>query len=143
VKPLAWRIAAIRAGPDRHVVVTWTGGAESVIDLAQYLSEYVIFAPLRSDDELFRRVMAGEWGWCAHWPDDLEISSDTLHRLALEQSGAWLRAWRAAHRMTEAEAARALGISARLWRSYETGSQLLPKTLRLAGIGLDAQPQAA
>jgi Protein of unknown function (DUF2442)/Helix-turn-helix domain len=143
VKPRSWRIAAARAGPGRRLVVTWRGGGESVIDLAQYLSEYVIFAPLRSDDELFGRVAVGEWGWCAHWSDDMEISSDTLHRLALEQGGAWLRAWRAAHRMTEAEAARALGVSARLWRSYESGSQLLPKTLRLAGIGLDAEAEAA
>jgi hypothetical protein len=151
VKPRAWRIAAIRAGPDRRLVVNWMGGVESVIDLAQYLSEYIIFAPLRSNDELFARVAIGEWGWCAHWSDDMEIASDTLHGLAsdtlhglaLEQAGAWLRAWRAAHRMTEAEAARALGVSARLWRACESGSQLLPKTLRLAGIGLDAQPQAA
>jgi hypothetical protein len=143
VKPRDWRIAAVRAGPERSLLVTWRGGAESVIDLAQYLSEYVIFAPLRSDDEFFRRVTVGEWGWCAHWSDALEISSDTLHRLALEQGGAWLRAWRAAHRMTEVEAAHALGVGARLWRAYESGSRLLPKTLRLAGIGLDAQAEAA
>jgi hypothetical protein len=73
----------------------------------------------------------------------MEISSDTLYRLALEQGGAWLRAWRGAHRMTEVEAARALGVSARMWRRCESGSQLLPKTLRLAGIGLDAQAEAA
>jgi hypothetical protein len=73
----------------------------------------------------------------------MEISSDTLNRLALEQGGAWLRAWRSAHRMTEAEAARALGVSLRLWRSCEVGLQLLPKTLRLAGIGFDARPEAA
>jgi hypothetical protein len=143
MKPRSWRIAAVRASPDRRLVVTWRGGAEGVIDLARYLSEFVIFAPLRSDDDWFGRVAVGECGWCAHWSDDMEISSDALHRLALEQGGAWLRAWRAAHRMTETEAARALGISARLWRSYESGSQLLPKTLRLDGIGLDAEAKAA
>ena len=141
--PQTWRIGAVRAGPNRRLVVTWRGGAESIIDLAQYLAEYAIFAPLRSDDDFFRRVAVGEWGWCAHWSDDMEISSDTLYSLALKQGGAWLRAWRAAHRMTEAEAARALGVSARMWLRYESGSQLLPKTLRLAGIGLDAQAEAA
>jgi DNA-binding transcriptional MerR regulator len=45
--------------------------------------------------------------------------------------------------MTQAEAARALGISPRMWRYYEAGSHLLPKTVRLAAIGLDALTQAA
>jgi DNA-binding transcriptional MerR regulator len=45
--------------------------------------------------------------------------------------------------MTQAEAAQALGVSPRMWRYYEAGSHLLPKTVRLAGIGLDAQAEAA
>ncbi len=36
-------------------------------------------------------------------------------------------------------AARALGISFRMWRYYEAGSHLLPKTVRLAALGLDAE----
>lgn len=45
--------------------------------------------------------------------------------------------------MTQAEAARALGIDPRMWRYYEAGSHLLPKTVRLAAIGLDAMTKAA
>ncbi len=45
--------------------------------------------------------------------------------------------------MSQAEAASALGVSARLWCQYEAGSHLLPKTVRLAGIGLDAHGEAA
>jgi hypothetical protein len=138
-----WRIGAVRAGPGRRLVVTWKGGAESIVDVARHLNEYAIFTPLRSDDNCFGRASVGEWGWCVRWSDDMEISADTLRRLALEQGGAWLRAWRAAHRMTEAEAAGALGITLRMWRSYESGSRLLPKTVRLAGIGLDAEVRAA
>jgi len=137
------RIQAVRAERDRHLAVTWKGGTESDVDLSAFLGEYAIFAPLRAHDDRFLDVKIGEWGWCAHWSDELEISSDTLWRLALEQGSAWLRAWRSAHRMTQAEAARALGVSPRMWRYYEAGSHLLPKTLRLAGIGLDAQTRAA
>lgn len=136
-------IRAVRADKDRRLVITWRGGAESVVDISQYLAEYAIFAPLRSDDDLFRKAEVGEWGWCVHWSEDMEISSDTFWRLALEQGAVWLRAWRTAHRMTQAEAAKALGVSPRMWRYYEAGSHLLPKTVRLAGIGLDAQAQAA
>ena len=136
-------VRAVQTAKDRRLVVTWKGGAESVIDLSRHLAEYAIFAPLRADDYAFRKVRVGDWGWCVHWSDDMEVSSDTLWRLALEQGAAWLRGWRTAHRMTQAEAAKALGVSARMWRYYEAGSHLLPKTVRLAGIGLDAQARAA
>lgn len=136
-------IRTVRAGDNRSLVITWRGGAESVVDVGVFLAEYAVFAPLHDDDEGFRRVEVGEWGWCAHWSDEMEISSDTLWRLALEQGAEWLRGWRTAKRMTQAEAARALGVSPRMWRYYEAGSHLLPKTVRLAAIGLDALTQAA
>jgi hypothetical protein len=136
-------IKAVRAGDARSLVITWRGGAKSVVDIGALLAEYTVFAPLRDDDERFRKVEVGEWGWCVHWSDDMEIASDTLWRLALEQGAAWLRGWRTAKRMTQAEAARALGVSPRMWRYYETSSHLLPKTVRLAAIGLDALTRAA
>ena len=136
-------IRAVRADRGRCVVVTWKGGAEGPVDLSQLLSEYAVFLPLRADDDLFRTVQVGEWGWCVYWSDDMEISADTLWLLALEQGAAWLRRWRTTHRMTQAEAAKALGVSPRMWRYYEGGTHLLPKTVKLAAFGLDAQPQAA
>jgi hypothetical protein len=136
-------ITGVRADRDRCIIVTWKGGAESLVDLSQHLSEYAVFAPLRADDDLFRATQVGEWGWCVHWSDDMEISADTLWRLALKQGAAWLRRWRTAHRMTQAEAAKALGVSPRMWRYYEGGTHLLPKTVKLAAFGLDAQAQAA
>ncbi len=143
MEKIAPNIRSVRADGGRCLVITWKGGAESIVDVSKLLADYAVFAPLRRDDDLFNRVIVGEWGWCARWSDDLEISSDTLWRLAVEQGSAWLRAWRAAHNMTQAEAASALGVSPRMWRYYEAGSHLLPKTVRLAGIGLDAQAHAA
>jgi len=136
-------IRAVWADQGRRLAITWKGGAESVVDVSGHLAEYSVFAPLRQDDELFRTVEVGEWGWSVHWSDDMEISADTLWRLTLEQGAEWLRAWRTARRMTQAEAAHALGVSPRMWRYYEAGSHLLPKTVRLAGIGFDAQVKAA
>ena len=136
-------IKLVRPGDGRRLIIIWKGGVESAIDVAQYVSTFAALAPLRDDDDLFRKVKVGEWGWCAHWSDELEISSDTLWRLALEQGSDWLRRWRTAHDMTQSEAALALGVSPRMWRYYEAGTHLLPKTVRLAGIGLDAQARAA
>ena len=132
-----------RAYRGRSLTITWKGGAESVVDLSAFLAEYAVFDPLRQDGDLFDRLEVGEWGWCVRWSDDMEISSDTLWRLALEQGAAWLRSWRSTRRLTQAEAARALGVSPRMWRYYEAGSHLLPKTVRLAGIGFNALTEAA
>jgi hypothetical protein len=136
-------IRRVQAAKDSSLIVTWKNGAESVIDVSAHLADYAIFAPLRADNELFQKAAVGEWGWCVHWSDSMEISADTLWRLALEQGSSWLRDWRTRHGMTQAEGAQALGVSPRLWRSYEAGAHLLPKTVRLAAIGLDAQIQAA
>ena len=135
-------IRAATPGRGRELTIFWKGGVESVVDVADHLSAYVIFAPLR-DDAAFRAATVGEWGWSVHWSDDMEISSDTLWRLTLEQGAAWLRAWRQDHDMTQAEAASALGVSPRMWRYYEAGEHPLPKTVRLACAGLDAQARAA
>lgn len=141
-------IRSVRAGRGRELIVTWRSGGESPVDLARHLSTYVILAPLVTEDALFAKVQVGDWGWSVRWPeengsDDLEISSDTLWRLVLEQGSTWLKAWRTAHRMTQAEAAKALGVSPRMWRYYEAATHLLPKTVRLACLGLDAEARAA
>jgi hypothetical protein len=133
----------VQTAGGRRITVTWKAGGDSLIDLSEHLARFAIFAPLRSDDDLLGKVVVGEWGWSIGWSDDMEISADTLWRLALEQGAAWLRAWRRAHRLTQAGAARALGVSPRMWRYYEAGSHLLPKTVRLAAIGLDAAARAA
>ena len=143
------KIRAVRTEPDRRLVITWRGGAESVVDVAQHLAGYAVFARLRSRpraksaDALFGTATVGDWGWCVHWTGDMEIAADTLWRLALAQGAAWLREWRTARGMTQQEAARALGVSPRMWRYYESGTHLLPKTVRLAAIGHDAEARAA
>jgi Protein of unknown function (DUF2442)/Helix-turn-helix domain len=136
-------IRTIRADKAYHLVVTWKGGAESIVDVSSPIADYAVFAPLQKSQAAFRTVSVGEWGWNAHWSDDMEMSSDMLWRLALEQGSAWLRAWRSGRGMTQSEAAAALGVSPRMWRYYEAGSHLLPKTVRLACIGLDALAKAA
>jgi hypothetical protein len=78
-------IRSIRPDGDRRLVITWRGGAESIVDVSKLLANYAVFRPLRDNNDLFRKVTVGEWGWCGHWSDDLEISSDTLWRLAFEQ----------------------------------------------------------
>lgn len=44
--------------------------------------------------------------------------------------------------LTQQDAARAVGVSPRMWRYDEAGTLLLPKTVRLAALGYDAHSQA-
>ncbi|MCJ2126255.1 DUF2442 domain-containing protein [Methylobacterium sp. J-077] len=138
-------LKGVRAGPGRTLLVTWKNGAESPVDVEAHLDTFAVFAPLRADAHAFATVTVGEWGRNVHWTHDMEIAADTLWRLALEQGAAWLHAWRLGRvpRMTQHEAARALGVSVRMWRYYEGGTHLLPKTVRLAAIGLDHAAEAA
>jgi len=78
-------VRAVRPGHGRELMIVWKGGVESVVDVAAHLAAYAVYAPLR-DDEAFAAVSVGEWGRSIHWSDDMEISSDTLWRLGLEQS---------------------------------------------------------
>jgi hypothetical protein len=135
-------IRGIRIGQRRELTVLWKGGVESLIDASDHLARYAVFAAL-SDDAAFRAASVGEWGWSVHWSGDMEVSSDTLWRSALEQAATWLRDWHRDHDLTQAEAGQALGVSSRMWRDYEAGEHPLPKTVRLAALGLDAQSQAA
>jgi hypothetical protein len=136
-------LKSVHAEQGRSITVVWKNGAETTLDLGDHIKSYAIFKPLQKGDALFKKVRLGEWGWSVHWSDDMEIPSDLLWQLALEQGSAWLRTWRDAHKMTQAEAAKALGVSARMWRYYEAGTHLLPKTVRLACAGFDVQAQAA
>jgi hypothetical protein len=141
VTVIAPNIRGVRAGPGRALTVLWRGGVESIVDASDHLARYEVFEPL-GDDAAFRAASVGEWGWSVHWSDDMEISSDTLWRLTLEQGAAWLRDWRRDHDLTQSEAAQALGVSPRMWSYHEAGEHPLPKTVRLAALGLDAQLRA-
>ena len=55
-------IRSVRAMDGRRLVIAWRGGAESVVDIAEHIDKFAIFAPLRDDDSLFRDVTVGEWG---------------------------------------------------------------------------------
>jgi hypothetical protein len=82
IKAEAPNMKSIRAGHDRTLTIAWRDGSTSTVDIGSYIRTYAIFAPLRTDDAAFRKVRLGKWGWCAHWSDDMEISSDTLWNLA-------------------------------------------------------------
>jgi DNA-binding transcriptional regulator YiaG len=99
-----------------------------------------LYAPLRANRGLFNRV--GEGGTDIVWTDDIDMSADTLWRLAQEQSGETLtpaafRAWRERKAYTLDSAAKALGLSRRMLACYESGEKPVPRVVALATKALE------
>ena len=71
--------------------------------------------------------------------DELEMAADNLRHLAVEQAGGIgherLIEWVHRHRLTQAQAADAIGISRRMLNYYLSGAKPIPKTVWLACLG--------
>ena len=122
--------------------VRWDRGGENSVDVSDMVASFRVYAPLRSSPELFRQVRVGEYGTDIVWPGDIDMSADTLWRLAQEQSGATMtpdefRQWRERKAYTLDEAARALGLSRRMVAYYEKGNRPIPRVVALATRGLE------
>jgi hypothetical protein len=70
--------------------VRWEQGGESVVDVSGLIGTFRVYAPLRKNRALFRRVQVGQYGTDVVWTDAIDMAADTLWRLAQEQSGATL-----------------------------------------------------
>jgi len=142
------RIRSVKATDHGAFVVDvmWHGGHRHLIDLADMVGTYKVFAPLRSG-ELFQDVRVGENGWDIVWNDEIDISADTLWRLAQEQSGKTMsseafRTWRKNHNLTLDRAADLLGLSRRMVAYYDSGEKPIPRTVMLATRALDGELQS-
>ena len=144
------RIAAVAAGKKPHTLrIRWTHGGENTVDVSALLDTFRVYAPLRQNAALFRRVRVGEHGTDIVWSEELDMSADTLWRLAQEQTGVTMsaeefRQWRKQKHYTLDEAAAALGISRRMAAYYDHGDKPIPRVVTLATQALTiAAMQAA
>jgi DNA-binding XRE family transcriptional regulator len=141
-KPLP-RIAEVAPGDEPMTLhIRWVGGGENVVDVAGMIQSFRIYAPLRHSAELFQTVRVGEYGADVVWTDEIDMSTDTLWRLAEEQAGrtmtaADFRRWRERRAYTLDTAAKVLGISRRMIAYYEQGGRAIPRVVALATRGLD------
>jgi DNA-binding transcriptional regulator YiaG len=122
--------------------VRWERGDESLIDVSGMIESFRLYAPLRQSPELFRELRIGEHGTDVVWTDEIDMSADTLWRLAQEQAGATMtpaefRHWRERKAYTLDAAAKALGISRRMVAYYEQGDRPIPRVVALATRGLE------
>ncbi len=138
------RIVSVAAGAKPLALqIRWNTGGDALVDVSGMINSFRFYAALRQNAELFRHVRVGEFGADVAWDDDLDMSADTLWRLAQEQSGATMsaeafRRWRERRTYTLDAAARALGLSRRMIAYYERGDRPIPRVVALATRALEA-----
>jgi DNA-binding XRE family transcriptional regulator len=137
------RVVAVTPGKAPFTLhVRWDKGGENAVDVSDLIGTFRAYAPLRNLPELFRQVQLGEYGSDVVWPGGIDMSADTLWRLAQEQAAATMtaaafRQWRERKAYTLDEAAQALGLSRRMVAYYEQGSRPIPRVVALATRGLE------
>jgi len=137
------RIVAVAADKKPLTLrIRWDKGGEARVDLSGLIETFRLYEPLRRSPEVFAQVRLGEYGADVVWPDDIDMSADTLWRLTQEQAGATMspdafKHWRERKAYTLDAAARALGISRRMVAYYEQGAKPIPRVVALATRGLE------
>ena len=120
----------------------WHDGEESLVDVSGMIKSARVYEPLWHSPELFGRVRVGEYGTDIMWTDEIDMSADTLWRLAQEQAGATMTAdefrhWRERKAYTLDAAEKALGLSRRMVAYYEQGKRPIARVVALATRGLE------
>jgi len=137
------RIVAVAADKKPLTLrIQWDRAEESRVDVSSLVETFRVYEPLRRSPSLFARVRVGEHGTDVVWSDEIDMSADTLWRLAQEQSGHTMspdafKHWRDRNAYTLDAAARALGVSRRMVAYYEKGAKPIPRVVALATRALE------
>ena len=141
-KPIPRLLSVAPGKAALSLVVSWERSGERLIDVSGLVETFRALAPLARSADLFAQVRLGEYGTDVAWPGDIEISADTLWRLAQEQAGVTMSAaafklWRERKAYSLDSAARSLGLSRRMIAYYEQGEKPIPRLVALATKALE------
>jgi len=82
-KKIPPRIVAVAADKNPLTLrIQWDKGDESQVDVSGLIETFRVYEPLRRSPELFEQVRVGEYGADVVWSEDIDMSADTLWRLA-------------------------------------------------------------
>src|SRR5215212_694717 len=85
-EPLRQIVSVAPAAKALTLRISWNNGKETLVNVSALVNTYRFYTPLRENDGLFRQVRVGEYGVDIVWPDGIDMSADTLWRLAQEQA---------------------------------------------------------
>ncbi|WP_374308976.1 DUF2442 domain-containing protein [Methylocella sp.] len=135
----AFTLVSVKAKAHSMLHLAFADGVEFDVDLSAIIKRYPSLAAL-SDPAVFRRAKLGAWGGAVTWgKDDLELAADNLRARAVEQAGGYshegICEMMHRNKLTQQQAATALGLSRRMLTYYLSGEKPIPRTVALACIG--------
>lgn len=122
------RLKSVKALGASRLKLAWRGGGSAVCDLAGLIARARGLAPL-ADSAVFAKAKVIDWGAGVGWPNGLDLSAQTLGRIAAEQAvfdASSFRAWQATLGLSNQEAADALGMTLGTIKNYRNGHAIPP-----------------
>lgn len=110
-------------------------------DLSGLVPRYALLEALK-DEALFANARIIDWGAGVGWPGERDVYAGTLLRLSEEQSrfsNADFRAWQAAVRLSNNEAADVLGVSLGTVKNYRSAGEI-PSGIAIACRAMQRDP---
>jgi len=139
------RLKAVKALSGHRLRLTFIDGSVMDVNFAPFFDESPGLAPLRDPARFAKACIGEDAGWTVEWPDlDIQIGADTLWldaqaQNAPDENTRLFAQWRARHGLTLAQAAAALGMTARTMSAYGTGARPVPRYIALAVKGWEAE----
>lgn len=122
------RLKGAKALAASRLKLAWHGGGTAVCDLTGLIARSRGLAPLK-DAGVFAKAKVIDWGAGVGWPNGLDLSAQTLKRIAAEQAAfdaSSFRAWQVALGLSNQEAADALGLTLGTIKNYRNGHTIPP-----------------
>jgi hypothetical protein len=122
------RLKSVKALPGSKLKLNWRNGEGTLCDLTGLIARSKALAPL-ADAAMFSKAKLIDWGAAVGWPKGLDLSAQTLRRIADEQASFdadAFRAWQAALGLSNQEAADALGLTLGTIKNYRNGHAIPP-----------------
>jgi Protein of unknown function (DUF2442) len=135
------RIEKVRPETAHRLRIKFRGKPWRAVALDGLIARYKAMRPLE-DAVIFKKAKVIDWGAAVGWPGDLDLSASTLWQMSEEQqpfTTADFVRWQHGARLSNAEAADALGLSVATIKNYRSGANI-PAAVAIACRAMAAEP---
>ena len=140
MKPIL--IKSVRTSAPATLQIDWNTGEHLAVDVSRLLARFKLYTALKNPTT-FAQAQADDWGHSVIWPENIDMSADSLYELAREQAGEWgpeaFAAWMTRNGLSLSTAADGLDMTRRMIAHYRTGSRPIPRVVALACEGWEAR----
>lgn len=137
------KLIAIEAFEPYILRTHWNTGENFNVDVGDILKKIKPLAPILKEDN-FKKAHICNNGQCVEW-FDTEFGADNVYAWAMEQKGQpsheMFHVWLYRNKLSNAEAAKILGISKRMVEWYANARKKIPWHVWLACVGYEVLTQ--